>query len=88
MTSYALTIRGEGEPVSEFIPSVGDVLGIDQDGSVSMRIPTGESTGSFLKSIPPEKIKRLEIDEAWYLDEFGGVEDAMVDGLRGKGEPV
>ncbi len=88
MTSYELTIRGEGEPVSEFIPSVADVLGVDQDGSVSMRIPTGESTGSFLKSIPPEKIKRFVLDDAWYLDDFGGVEDAMVEGIRGKAEPA
>lgn len=83
MTSWELTIRGEGEPVSEFIPSTADVLGIGDDGSVSMRIPTASSTGSFLKSIPPEKIKRLVIDDAWYLDDFGGVEDVVLDGLRG-----
>jgi len=85
MTSWELTIRGEGEPVSEFIPSAADVMGIGEDGSVSMRIPTGSSTGSFLKSIPPEKIKRLVVDEAWYLDDFGGVEDVVLEGLKGKG---
>lgn len=83
MTSWELTIRGEGEPVSEFIPSTADVLGIGDDGSVAMRIPTASSTGSFLKSIPPEKIKRLVIDEAWYLDDFGGVENVVLDGLKG-----
>lgn len=88
MTSWELTIRGEGEPVSEFIPSAADVMGIGEDGSVSMRIPTGSSTGSFLKSIPPEKIKRLVVDEAWYLDDFGGVEDVVLEGLKGRGEPT
>src|SRR5438045_2328613 len=73
MTSYEMTVRGEGEPASEFTPSVADVLGVVQDGSVSIRIPTGESTGSFLKSIPPEKITRFEMHSSWYLDDFGGV---------------
>ncbi len=86
MTSWELTIRGEGEPVSEFIPSAADVMGIGDDGSVSMRIPTGSSTGAFLKTIPPEKIKRLVVEDAWYLDDFGGVEDVVLEGLKGKGE--
>lgn len=86
MTSWELTIKGEGEPVSEFIPSTADVLGFGEDGSMSMRIPTASSTGAFLKTIPPEKIKKLVIEDLWYLDDFGGVEDVMIDGLKGKGE--
>ena len=64
------------------------MLGIGDDGSVSMRIPTASSTGSFLKSIPPEKIKRLVIDDAWYLDDFGGVESVVLEGLKGKAAPA
>lgn len=86
MTSWELTIKGEGEPVSEFIPSTADVLGIGDDGSMSMRIPTASSTGAFLKTIPPEKIKRLVIEDLWYLDDFGGVEDVVIDGLKGRGD--
>ena len=49
-----------------------------------MRVTPSSGTSAFLKDIPPDKIQRLLIQDEWYLDDFGGVEDAVVGGLRGE----
>lgn len=85
MTTWELTLKGEGEPVAEFIPRAADVISISPKGDVAMRVTPSNGTASFLKDIPPDKIQRLLIQDEWYLDDFGGVEDAVVGGLRGDG---
>ena len=85
MTTWELTLKGEGEPVAEFIPKAADVVSISPTGDVAMRVTPSSGTSAFLKDIPPDKIQRLVIQDEWYLDDFGGVEDAVVGGIRGEG---
>jgi hypothetical protein len=83
MTTWELTLRGEGQPVAEFIPKAADVISISPRGDVPMRVTPSGGTASFLRDIPSERIQRLVIQDEWYLDDFGGVEDAVVGGLKG-----
>ena len=85
LTTWELRLAGEGEPVAEFVPSPSDVIGIAPDGSVEMRVTPSSSTASFLKDFQSDRIRGFQILERWYLDDFGGVEDVVVGGLRGKG---
>src|SRR5690606_38182182 len=85
LTTWELRLAGEGEPVAEFVPSPSDVIGIAPDGSVEMRVTPSSSTASFLRDFQSDRIRGFQILERWYLDDFGGVEDVVVGGLRGKG---
>ncbi len=87
MTTWELTLKGEGEPVAEFIPRAADVISISPTGDVQMRVTPSGGTASFLRDIPPEKIQRLVIQDEWYLDDFGGVEEVVVGSLRGAVPP-
>ncbi len=87
LTTWELRLTGEGEPVAEFVPSPSDVIGIAPDGSVEMRVTPSSSTASFLKDFKSDRIRGFQILERWYLDDFGGVEDVVVGGLRGGKTP-
>jgi hypothetical protein len=83
LTTWELLLDGEGEPVAEFIPSPSDVLTISPTGQVEMKIAPSEGTASFLKDIPADHIREARVHQLWYLDDFGGVENVVVGGLRG-----
>ncbi len=85
LTTWELTLRGEGEPVSEFIPRAADVVGINADGSVAVRVTPTEGTASFLKEIPADRIESLVVKPDWYVDDFGGIEESVLGGLKGAG---
>jgi hypothetical protein len=81
LTTWELRLKGEGQPVEEFIPRAADVVGISREGSVSLRVTPSTGTAAFLKDIPTDRIEELHVTSEWYLDDFGGVEDAVVGGL-------
>jgi hypothetical protein len=83
LTTWELTLKGEGEPVAEFVPSPADVVQISPTGQVELKIAPSEGTASFLKDVTPDRIRSLRVTELWYLDDFGGVESALVGGLKG-----
>src|SRR5262245_46153613 len=87
LTTWELTLKGEGEPVAEFVPSPADLVTISPTGQVEMKIAPSEGTASFLKDVTPDRIRSLRVTELWYLDDFGGVESAVVGGLRGGAAP-
>jgi hypothetical protein len=87
LTTVELTLRGEGQPVAEFIPSAADVVSISPTGDVEMSFSPSGGTASYLRDIPRDRIQRLVIQDEWYLDDFGGVGDLVAGGLRGPGAP-
>jgi hypothetical protein len=87
LTTVELTLRGEGQPVAEFIPSAADVVSISPTGDVEMSFSPSGGTASYLKDIPRDRIQRLVIQDEWYLDDFGGVGDLVAGGLRGGAAP-
>lgn len=84
LTTWELYLKGEGEPVAEFVPTTSDVIQISPTGEVEMRISPSDSTASFLRDIPQDRIQGFTIHEYWYLDDFGGIEAAVLNGLRGE----
>jgi hypothetical protein len=88
MKTWELRLKGEGEPVSEFVAAEENVVRIAPDGSVQMRVVPSSGTGSFLKNIPQDRIDEFHVVSEWYLDDFGGVEDAVVGGLRADPRPA
>lgn len=86
LTTWELFLKGEGEPVAEFVPTTSDLIQISPTGEVEMKISPSDSTASFLRDIPRERIQGFAIHEYWYLDDFGGIEAAVLNGLRGEKE--
>lgn len=85
LTTWSLHLKGEGQPVAEFVPTTADVIQISPTGQVEMRIAPSEGTASFLRDVPQDRISGFEVHEYWYLDDFGGIEAAVLGGLRGEG---
>jgi hypothetical protein len=84
LTTVELTLRGEGQPVAEFIPSAADVVSISPTGDVEMSFSPSDGTASYLRDIPRDRIQRLVIQDEWYLDDFGGVGALVAGGIRGE----
>lgn len=84
MTAWRLKIRGEGDPVSEFVSSASDAVSMAPDGSFSVRVAPSGGTAAYLREIPANRIESFEMTPLWYLDDFGGVETAVAGGLRGE----
>ncbi len=84
LTTWELFLKGEGQPVAEFVPTTSDVIQISPTGAVELRIAPSDSTASFLRDIPQDRIQGFAIHEFWYLDDFGGIEAAVLNGLRGE----
>jgi len=84
LTTWELFLKGEGEPVAEFVPTTSDVIQISPTGAVELRIAPSDATASFLRDIPQDRIQGFAIHEYWYLDDFGGIEAAVLNGLRGE----
>jgi len=83
MKTWELRLKGEGQPVSEFVAAEEHVVRIAPDGSVQMRVVPSSGTAAFLKGVPQDRIDEVHVVNEWYLDDFGGVEDVVVGGLRG-----
>jgi hypothetical protein len=86
LTTWELTLRGEGEPVAGFIPRAADVIGIGRDGSVQVRVTPASGTASFLKDVPVDRIEGMTVKAEWYVDDFGNFEEAVGSGF-GSSEP-
>jgi hypothetical protein len=84
MKTWELRLKGEADSVSEFVAPEEQVVRIAPDGSVQMRVVPSSGTQSFLRGIPGDRIEEVHILSEWYLDDFGGVEEAVVGGLRGE----
>jgi hypothetical protein len=87
MKTWELRLKGEADSVSEFVAAEEQVVRIAPDGSVQMRVVPTSGTKSFLRGIPPDRIEEMHVLSEWYLDDFGGVEEAVVGGLRGAAPP-
>jgi hypothetical protein len=84
LTTWELKLRGEGEPVAEFVPNTSDVISISPTGQVEMKLSPSEGTASFLRDVRQDQIRSFSMQEYWYLDDFGGVESVVLGGLRGE----
>jgi hypothetical protein len=87
LTTWALRVKGESDPVAEFVPRAADVVAIEADGSVQLRVTPSGGTSAFLRDIPRDRVEGFEVGSEWYLDDFGGIESAVGTGLRGGAAP-
>jgi hypothetical protein len=88
MKTWEIRLKGEADAVSEFVAPEEQVVRIASDGSVQMRVVPSSGTQSFLRGIPADRIEEVHVVSDWYLDDFGGVEEAVVGGLRGDARPA
>jgi hypothetical protein len=88
MKTWELRLKGEADAVSEFVAAEEQVVRIAPDGSLQVRVVPSSGTQSFLRGIPPDRIEEMHVLSEWYLDDFGGVEEAVVGGLRGGSAPA
>jgi hypothetical protein len=86
IASWEVVLQGEEQPVAGFLPGLVDVVGITPDGHLQVRVIPEESSRSFLKDVPNDRIQSMTLKWDWYVDEIGGVEDAVRGGLRGRGD--
>ncbi len=87
MKTWEIRLKGEGQPVSEFVAAEENVVRIAPDGSIQMRVVPTSGTAAFLRGIPSDRIEEMHVVSEWYLDDFGGVEEAVVGGLKGASAP-
>lgn len=87
MRTWEIRLRGEGQPVSEFVSAEENVVRIAPDGSIQLRVVPTSGTAAFLKGIPSDRIEEMHVLSEWYLDDFGGVESAVAGALKGGPAP-
>jgi hypothetical protein len=88
LSTWELVLQGENQPVSGFIPRIGDVVGITPEGDVQVRVTPESNTASFLKDIPADRIESVTMKSEWFLEDFGGIEHVMQEGISGRAEGV
>jgi hypothetical protein len=88
LSTWELVLQGENQPVSGFIPRIGDVVGITPEGDVQVRVTPESNTASFLKDIPADRIESVTMKSEWFVEDFGGIEHVMREGLSGRAESV
>lgn len=82
--TFEVKLKGDPEPVSEFIPGPEGVVDTGGDGSIKVDVVPSDGTRAYLKEIRKDQLESFTIKAQWYLDDFGGVEDAVASGLRGE----
>jgi hypothetical protein len=87
LSTWELVLSGEDQPVSGFVPRTADVVRIS-DGTVQVRVTPEENTQSFLKEIPADRIESMTVKSEWFVEDFGGVEQALRSGVAPGDAPV
>ena len=82
--TFEVKFKGDPEPVSEFIPGPEGVVNAGGDGSIKVEVVPSDGTRAYLREIRRDQLEYFTIRSQWYLDDFGGVEDAVASGLRGE----
>lgn len=77
LTTWELRVSGEAEPYGDFVRSAGDAVATNPDGSITVRVQPSGNTGSFLRSIPRERIEGFAIRSQWYVDDLSTLQGAM-----------
>jgi hypothetical protein len=80
LTTWELRVKGE-DPFSDILQNP-DVVRSAADGSIQISIPAAPHMAPLLKSIAPANIQSLQVESRWYVDDFGGLEEAVGTGSQ------
>jgi hypothetical protein len=77
LTTWELRVKGEAEPYADFLRSAGDAVSTNADGSITVRITPAGNTGSYLRTIPRDRIDGFAVQSLWYVDDLSGLQGAV-----------
>jgi hypothetical protein len=77
LTVWELKVAGEPDPYSDFVRSAADAVAVNTDGSITVRVQPPASTGSFLRTIPRERIEGFAVKSQWYVDDLRNIVNTM-----------
>jgi hypothetical protein len=77
LTTWELKVAGEPDPYSDFVRSAADAVAVNPDGSITVRVQPPASTGSFLRTIPRDRIEGFAIKAQWYVDDLSNIANTM-----------
>jgi hypothetical protein len=76
---WELRVAGEADPYTDFVRSAADAVALNPDGSITVRVQPPASTGSFLRTIPRERIEGFAVKTQWYVDDLSNIANMMAD---------
>lgn len=79
LTTWELRVKGDPQPYTDVLRNP-NVVSAAADGSIQISIPAAPHMAPLLKSIAPANISSLQVESRWYVDDFGGLEDAVGSG--------
>jgi hypothetical protein len=80
LTTWELKVAGEPDPYSDFVRSAADAVAVNADGSITVRVQPPASTGSFLRTIPKDRIEGFAVKGQWYVDDLRNIVNTMDSG--------
>ena len=78
LTRWELQVKGDETPYGDFVTSAGEAVRIGQDGSVTVMIRPPQATAGLLRTFRPDQIEAFRVESQWYLDDFGGLDQQIV----------
>jgi hypothetical protein len=87
LTTWELKVAGEADPYSDFVRSAADAVAVNPDGSITVRVQPPASTGSFLRTVPRERIEGFAIKSQWYVDDLSNIANMMADSAPAQPAP-
>lgn len=78
LTRWELQVVGDETPYGDFVTSAGEAVRIGTDGSITVTIRPPQSTAGLLRTFRPEQIEAFRVESQWYLDDFGGLDQTLV----------
>ena len=78
LTRWELQVKGDETPYGDFVTSAGEAVRLGQDGSITVLIRPPQATAGLLRTFGPDQIEAFRVESQWYLDDFGGLDQQIV----------
>lgn len=78
LTRWELQVVGDETPYGDFVTSAGEAVRLGQDGSITVTIRPPQATAGLIRTFRPEQIEAFRVESQWYLDDFGGLDQQIV----------
>ncbi|MDA1195685.1 MAG: hypothetical protein O2894_10940, partial [Planctomycetota bacterium] len=88
LTRWELKVHGDETPYGDFVADASEAVRVDPDGAVTVRIQPPQATASILRTFRPDQIEGFKIEGQWYVDDFGGLDQALVEQAGGEPTPA
>jgi hypothetical protein len=78
LARWELQVKGDETPYGDFVTNAGEAVRIGQDGSITVMIRPPQATAGLLRTFRPDQIEAFRVESQWYLDDFGGLDQQIV----------